>query len=208
MAKGLSESSVVRGLQRDAARLAGQEAGLQATVAERRGRIAEIEIEVLRLHADRVERAIPTLRDLQYREIELREAHNSLRERLQRLGVRAPSSGIVYGKQFHAIRSVVRAAETILYIIPQDVPLVITTKIQAIHIDQIHVGQVASLHFPAFERRTTSVILGTVTRISPDIFIDELTGVPYYSTEIIPDDTEVAKLAGLKVLPGMPCRFF
>ncbi len=143
---------------------------MQATIAERTGRIAEIEIEVLRLYADRLERAIATLRDLQYREIELRTAQNSVRERLKRLSVCAPSSGIVYGKQFHALRSVVRGAETILYIIPQDVPLVITTKIQAIHIDQVHIGQVAGLHFSVFDMRTTPVILGTVTKISPDIY--------------------------------------
>ncbi len=83
---------------------------MKATIAERRGRIAEIEIEVLRLHAGRRERVIATFRDLQYREIELREAQNSLRERLQRMDVRAPSSGIVYGKQIHALRAIVRGA--------------------------------------------------------------------------------------------------
>jgi len=124
------------------------------------------------------------------------------------MAVRAPSSGIVYDKQFHALRSVVRAAETILYIIPQDVPLVIITKVQAVNIDQIHIGQVASLVFPAFDRRTAPVILGTVTRISPDVFIDELTGVPYYRTEILPEDTEAGKLEGLNLLPGMPVQVF
>lgn len=208
LAKGLSQASTVRALQREAARMEGQEAGLIATIAERRGRIAEIEIEGLRLRASRREEAITTLRDLQYREIELREKQDSLRETLQRMDVRAPSSGIVYGKQFHAIRSVVRGADTILYIVPQDTPLVIATRIPAIHIDQVHIGQVASLHFSAFDTRTTPVVMGKIMKISPDVFIDEMTGESYYSAEIIPDETEMAKLDGLEVLPGMPVEAF
>ncbi len=98
--------------------------------------------------------------------------------------------------------------ETIMYIIPQDAALVIATKIPAIHIDQVHIGQVTSLHFSAFDMRTTPVILGRITKISPDVFIDEMTGGPYYAAEIIPGDTEMCKLEGLKVLPGMPVQVF
>ena len=208
LAKGLSQAGTVRALQREAARMKGQAAGLVATIAERRGRIAEIQIEGLRLHASRREEAITTLRDLQYREIELRETQRSLQETLQRMDVRAPTSGIVFGNQFHALRSVVRGADTIMYIIPQDTPLVIATRIPAIHIDQLYVGQIASLHFSAFDMRTTPVILGKITKISPDVFIDDVTGEIYYSAEIIPDDAEMVKLDGLGVLPGMPVEAF
>jgi len=208
LAKGLSQANTVRALQREAARMEGQRVGLVATMAERRGRIAEIGIESLRLRTSRREEAITTLRDLQYREIELREKQRSLQETLQRMDVRAPSSGIIYGRQFHALRSVVRGADTIMFIVPQDTPLIIATRIPAIHIDQVHVGQIASLHFTAFDTRTTPVILGKITKISPDVFVDEMTGESYYSAEIIPDDVEMAKLDGLEVLPGMPIEAF
>ena len=206
--KGLSQATTVRALQREVARIEGLLAELTATVAERRGRIAEIEIEVLRLGARLREEAITTLRDLGYREIELRETQRYLLETLQRMDVRAPSSGIIYGNQFHALRSVVRPAETILFIVPQNTPLVITTRIPAIHIDQVHVGQTASLHFSAFDVRTTPVIMGQVTKISPDVFVDEMTGESYYSAEIIPIVEELSKLDDLEVLPGMPIDAF
>ena len=204
--KGLTQATTVRLLKREAARMEGLVAELAATVAERRGRIAEIEIEVLRLSSRLREDAITTLRDLQYREIELRETHTSLLETLRRTDVRAPSSGILYGKQFHALRSVVRPAETILFIVPQDTPLIIATRIPAIHIDQVYIGQAASLRFLAFNMRTTPVIMGRVTKISPDVFVDEATGESYYSAEIIPINEELVKLEGLEVLPGMPLR--
>lgn len=206
--KGLSEVSKVRDLMREAARIEGALGNLNANIAASRGQIAEIEIEVLSLSSRLREEAITTLRDLQYREIELRETQASLLETLQRLDVRAPSSGIIFGTQFHALRSVVRSAETILFIVPQDSPLIITTKIPTIHIDQVYIGQAASLHFSAFDLRTTPVIMGRVIKISPDVFADETTGESYYSAEIRPDSEELIKLDGLEVLPGMPVEAF
>ena len=206
--KGLSQATTVRSLKREAARLEGLIAELVATVAERRGKIAEIEIEVLRLKSRLREGAITKLRDLQYLEIELREAQTSLLETLQRMDIRAPSSGIIYGKQFHSLRSVVQPAETIMHIVPQDAPLVVAAHISAIHVDQVLIGQVASLRFSAFDMRTTPIILGRVTKISPDVFVDEMTGASYYLAEIVPETEELIKLDGLEILPGMPVDAF
>ena len=208
LGKGLSEQSTVRELKREAARLEGVLGGLYANIAANSGKMSEIDIEILRLASRLREDSITALRDMQYRENEIRETQTSMIERLQRMEVRAPTSGIIYGKQFHALRSVVRAADTILFIVPQDSPLVIAIRIPAIHIDQVHVGQSASLHFSAFDTRTTPVVMGSVTKISPDIFVDEMTGETYYSAEIIPLPEELIKLDGLEVLPGMPVDAF
>ena len=136
--KGLTKQSAVRELKREAARLEGVLGELFANIAANKGKISEIDIEILRLSSRLREDAITTLRDMQYREIEIRETQTSLIETLQRMEVRAPVSGIVYGRQFHALRSVVQPAETILYLVPQNTPLVIVTRIPAIHIDQVN----------------------------------------------------------------------
>lgn len=208
LAKGLSQATTVRSLQREEARMNGSIGELSANVAGSRGRIAEIQIEVLRLHTRLREDAITTLRDLQYREFELTEQRSAVIETLLRLDIRAPSSGVIYGKQFHALRSVVRPAEAILYIVPQDTVLVIATRIPAVHIDQVHVGQEANVKFSSFDTRTTPEIFGLVTKVSPDIFTDENTGESYYSAEIVPNPEDVAKLEGLEIVPGMPVQAF
>ncbi len=206
--KGLAQASRVLSLQREEARLGGEVGGLTASIAESRGRIAEIEIDILKLTTDRREEAITTLRDLQFREIELREKRLSALETLSRLDVRAPVSGVVYGKQVHAIRAVVRPAEPIMEIVPQDTPLVIASRIASIHVDQVHVGQHATLHFSAFDQRTTPVLEGSVSKLSPDVFTDERTGQTYYSAEVVPLPGEVEKLGDLKLVPGMPVEAF
>ena len=208
LSRGLVQAGAVSALQRAVAELTGKAGALQATIAQNRGRIAETEIEILRLKSQAREDAITALNDLQFSEIELRQRRLSLRETLARLVVRAPRSGVVLGLQVHTERSVVQAAAPILYIVPQDSPLVIRVQIPTIHIDQVQIGQEASLRFPAFNQRSTPEIIGHVVKIAPDIFLNEQTGQSYYAAELRPAEGELEKLKGLQLLPGMPVESF
>jgi len=206
--KGLVQASNVSVLQRAMADLTGKAGALQATIAQNRGRIAETEIEILRLNSQAREDAITALNDLQFSEIELRQRRLSLTETLMRLDVRAPRAGVVLGLKFHAERSVVQAAEPILYIVPQDSPLIISVQIPSIHIDQVKLGQEANLRFPAFDQRSTPEIIGYVVKIAPDVVVNERTGQSYYAAELRPAEGEIEKLDGLELLPGMPVESF
>ena len=206
--KGLAQASRVLSLQREEARLRGQVGELTAAVAESRGRIAETEIEILKLESSLREEAITTLRDLEYNEIELKQRRLSTLETLSRMDVRSPAEGIVYGTTIYALRSVVRPAEPLMYVVPSDSPFVIASRIEPIHIDQVHQGQDAKLVFSAFSARTTPELEGTVVNVSADVFTDEVTGQVYYRAEILPKDGEIEKLAGQELLPGMPVESF
>ncbi len=206
--KGLVQAGNVSALQRALADLTGNAGAMQATIAQSRGRIAETEIEILRLKSQSREDAITALNDLQFSEIELRQRRLSLRETLARLDVRAPRAGVVLGLRFFSERSVVQAAETILFIVPQDSPLIISVQIPTIDIDQVFVGQEVNLRFPAFDQRTTPEIIGIVVKIAPDVFLNEQTGQSFYAAELRPAEGELEKLEGLELLPGMPVESF
>jgi len=206
--KGLAQASRVSSLQREQARLLGEIGSLKATLAQVRGQIAALEIQVLKLTTTRAEEANTTLSDLQYREIELAERRLSLRETLSRMEIRSPVSGVVYDSQIFALQAVLSPAAPIMYVIPQDQPLVVAARIESINIDQVHVGQEASLRFVAFEQRTTPEIFGQVSRISADVFKDEVTGQSFYRAELLPNEEELDKLGGQKLLPGMPVEAF
>lgn len=203
--KGLAQATRVLGLQREEASLAGRVGELLASRAQSEGRITEIEIEMLKLETTRREEAITTLRDLRYRELEMTERRRNLKQRVARLDIRAPVSGIVYGLNVFALQSVVRPAEPLLYIVPQDRPLVVAVQVPTIHIDQVYPGQNVSLRFSTFNQRTTPELIGNVVHISADAFQDEVTGQSYYRAEIELADGEIAKLPAKEVLiPGMP----
>jgi len=206
--RGLVPVGRVIELRREAARLAGEIGKLTSDIARLRGQIASIEIEKLRLAATRREEAIVTLRDIQFREIEITERRLSLEERLSRLEVRAPVSGVIYGQQVFAVQSVVQSGAPIMYIIPQDQPLLVQARVESIHIDQIRPGQEAVLRFTAFDQRRTPEVIGHVVAISADVLVDDRTGANFYEVQLLPMDEEVAKLEGQVILPGMPVEAF
>lgn len=171
--------------------------------------MTEIDIEVLRIATTRVEEALTRLRDLQYNELELREKRRSLLTQLDRLEIRAPLPGVVYGLRVFSPRSVIRPADPVLFLVPQDRPLIITTQVEPRDIDQIFVGQEVTLHFSAFDRRTTPELFGRVVQISADAFQDESTRVSYYRAEIELPENEKARMPdGITLIPGMPVEAF
>jgi len=206
--KGLAQASRVLALQREEARLEGSVGRLAASRAEAQGRITETGIEILKLAKQRREEAISRLSEVRARELEFAERRRKMRETLSRLDIRAPSAGLVYDLAVHAPRSVVRPAEPVMYIIPQDRPLIVTARIDPTDIDQISAGQAASLRFPAFDRRTTPALSGTVAKVSADAFVDETTRTSYYRVEIVLPENEIARLEGRGLVPGMPVDVF
>ena len=207
--RGLAQASRVLGLRRERANLAGRAGEFAASAAQAEGRITEIDIEILKLTTQLREDAITRLRDINYTELELRERRRTLIDRLDRLDIRAPVSGIVYGKRVFAPRSVVQSADPLLFLIPQDRPLVIASQVPPIHIDQIFVGQEVLLRFSAFDQRRTPELTGRVVQISADAFQDESTQVSYYRAEIVLSEDQQARLpADMTLVPGMPVEAF
>lgn len=206
--KGLAQESRVLALQREEARLAGQVGELTANRAQAEGRITETEIEILRLSATRREEASTQLRDIGFRELELAERRRALAERIARLEMRAPVSGIVLNLRVTTPRAVIRAADAVMFIIPQDRPLVIAARVPTIHIDQVIPGQDVKLVFSAFSMRTTPEVFGKVSSVSADVLVDEATQMPYYRAEIELNEGELAKLGNVTLIPGMPVEAF
>jgi HlyD family secretion protein len=206
--KGLTQTSRVLALERENARLTGEFGALTAQIAQARGRITEIDIQIIGREAKRREDAITELRDLRSREAELREKRLSRTEVLSRLDIRAPRSGTVLNLTVFTVRAVIRAAEPILYIVPSEAALVVESRIEPTNIDNIYPGQPARLRFSAFNQRTTPEIKGTIKRISPDAIVDQKTGASYYVATVDIDPDDIRKLDGLTLQAGMPVEAF
>lgn len=205
--KGLAQAPRVLALEREASRLSGQVGELAASRAQAEGRITEIELEILRLGAARREEASTQLRDIGANELQLVQKLRALTEQISRLDIRAPASGTVLGLQVTTPRAVLRPADPVAFIIPQDRPLIITTQIAPIHVDEVFVGQSVRLTFSAFSSRTTPELNGTVALVSADALTDNATNATYYRAEISLSPEEAARL-GQPLLPGMPVEAF
>jgi HlyD family type I secretion membrane fusion protein len=206
--RGLIEGTRLSELQREDARLLGEVGNLLAMVAEAETRISGLAIESLRLQDRRREDAITQLRDLGFSQIELQERRLSLRERIARLDVKAPVSGVVFASRVVAEQSVVQPAEPMMFIVPGDQPLQVSARIDPIDIDQVFPGQDVSLMFTTFNARTTPEITGIVQRVSADAETDEATGLTFYQAIVVPDEATLAGMPDLALLPGMPVETF
>ncbi|TNE68162.1 MAG: HlyD family type I secretion periplasmic adaptor subunit [Rhodobacteraceae bacterium] len=207
--RGLTQQSRVIGLRRDAVSLAAEIGRIDTSEAQAQVQITEIELQILKAASDRRESAITELRDIQAEIGSLREQRSALEARLARLDIRAPVAGVVYGLTVFGPGAVVQPAQPVLFIVPQDRPLIITASISPTHVDQVYPGQPVRLRFTSFDRRATPELEGQVMRISPDAFTDEATGARYYRADIhIPEDQRARLPEGSVLIPGMPVEAY
>jgi HlyD family secretion protein len=206
---GLAQAASVLRLQQEKAQLTGDIGRLISSRAQAEGRITEIEIVGLQLVTSAREEAITELRETRYRELSLIEQRRALLVTIDRLDIRAPVSGIVYSMQVTTPRSVIRAAEPLMYLVPQDRPLVIAAQVSPNNIDEISVGQEVNLRFSSMDQRTTPELKGLVMVISADALDDQTTGARYFRAEITLSPGEIERLpSGTQLLPGMPVDAF
>lgn len=206
--KGLTQATRVSSIERDLAELKGRAGELTAGRAEAAGRITEIEIEISSLVTQQREEAEAELRDVVARQLELAERQRALSERISRLEVKAPVAGIVLGLQVTTVQSVVRPADILMFVVPQDRPLLVAARVPVTHVDEVRVGQNVRLVFSSLPSRTTPELVGTVALVSADALSDERSGMSYYRVEVEIDLAELQDLAGVDVVPGMPVDAF
>ena len=95
-----------------------------------------------------------------------------------------------------------------MMIVPEADNLTVEARIEPQKIDQVHIDQDATLHFSAFNQRTTPEINGVVIEVSPDLTQDTKTGVSYYRIRVRMSSSELARLGKRRLVPGMPVEVF
>jgi HlyD family type I secretion membrane fusion protein len=206
---GLAQAASVLRLQQEKAQLTGEIGRQIAARAQAEGRMTEIEIVGLKLGTSGREEAITQLREIRYRELSLVEQRRALLAQIDRLDIRAPVSWIVYSMEVTTPRSVIRAAEPLMFLVPQDRPLVIAAQVMPTNVDEISVGQEVNLRLSSLDQRTTPELKGLVVLISADALDDPITGGTYFRAEIILSPGELERLPeGTQLLPGMPVDAF
>ena len=205
--KSLVPISRLTALERDAARLTGERGLLTATAAQARGKISEIELQIIQLGQNLRSEVARELADIRAKMAELTEKKVTAAEQLKRIDIRAPQAGIVHQLTAHAKGAVVTAGEQIMLIVPGADTLIVEAKVAPADIDKVEQGQRAMLRFTSFNQRTTPELFGTVSRIAADIIKDERAG-PYYLVRIVLDPGEIERLQGRRLVPGMPVETF
>jgi HlyD family secretion protein len=195
-------------LQRETARIEGERGQLTSAIAETKSKIGEAQLQIVRLDQDFRTDVVKELGETQGKEAELVERSVAARDQLNRIEIRAPTSGVINQLSIHTIGGVIRAGDTIMEIVPDTDDLQIEARLQPNDIDQVRTGQKAFVRFSAFNQRLTPQLIGAVSYVSADTNRDQQTHASYFTVRITLSEDELRRLGGLQLVPGMPAEVF
>jgi HlyD family secretion protein len=199
--KNLIPYTRVTALEREAARLEGERGQLISSIAQTRGKIAQVDQD-MRAEVGK------DLGEIRGKTSELLERKVAAEDQLRRVEIRSPIDGTVYQSSVHTVGGVITPGEQIMLVVPRDDALIVEAKILPQDIDQVRMAQTAFLKFTSFNQRTTPEIDGEVSLIAADVSQDSKTGVYFYTVRISIPAEEFPKLEGLKLVAGMPVEAF
>lgn len=208
LAKGHVPVTRVIALKRDKARIEGELGALVSQIATTRGRITETELQVIQVKSDFMEKVTEAIRAAQAELAPLMEQQVAAEDELARTEIRAPRSGRVHEATVHTLGGVVGPGETLMTIVPDEDDLLIEVRVGATDVDQLTVGQKATLVVAALDQRTTPILHGHVVWVSPDLSHDEKTGASFYTARLALEKGELARLGDKQLQPGMPVEAF
>jgi len=206
--KNLMPITKLTALEREATRLEGERGSLTASIAQARGRISELELQIIQITRDMASEVGKDLRETEAKIGEFVERKAAAEDQLKRIDIRAPQDGVIHQSAVHTVGGVVAAGDAIMLVVPSSEGLVVEAKVQPQDIDQLQLGQPAVLRFATFNQRTTPEITGTLARISADALLDQRTGQASYLVRIALTPEEIGRLGDVKLVPGMPVEAF
>jgi HlyD family secretion protein len=206
--KSLVALSRLTALQREASRLVGERGSLISDTARIKGKIAEIELQIVQIDEDLRREVTTELREVDGKIADLSERRIAARDQLDRIEMRAPQDGLVHQRTVHTIGGVIGPAEQVMLIVPETDVLVVEARVEPAMIDRLRVGQAAMLRFPAFDSATTPDLKGSLIHVSADSSTDQQSGASFYTARIALDRSEIDRLGGKALLPGMPADAF
>jgi HlyD family secretion protein len=207
-AKNLIQMNRLTQLEREATRLEGERGLLVATTAQAKGKINELELQIIQIDQELSSEVAKEMRDVDAKIGEFVERKVTAEDQLRRIEIRAPQDGTVFQLNVHTVGGVISAGDAIMLIVPAADNLTVEAKVNPQDINQLQIGQKAILRFTSFNQQSTPEINGTVSRISADITTDQRTGLGYYTIRIALSAEEVARLGEVRLVPGMPVEAF
>lgn len=178
----------------------------KSAIAKTKLQISETELQIVQLDKKFNAEVADELSQVQAQVFDLQEKETALQDRLSRIVIRAPESGMVLDMKVHTVGGVVQAATPLMDIVPVSSDLVVEAKVAPNDIDRLELGKTADIRFSAFNNATTPVIEGKLTRISADRLTDERSGDAYYLVRVNVTEDGMKKLANRKLQPGMPAE--
>lgn len=208
LAKGLARKPKVLALKRSEADAEAQIATNTASIAQARGKIAELEDKRRQIVYDRLAEIAKQRHGNREEIADVRHRIDAARDMLLRSEVRAPERGMVVGLNSRSLNAILAPRETLLDIVPTQDSLIVEGEVKPTDRNDVRVGQPARVRILAFNSRRSPMLTGSVTMVTADALVEPKLGRSFYKAEVDLHRTPelAAYLAALQ--PGMPVEIF
>ena len=207
-AQGLVPASRVMSMDRETARIDGEQGQLQASKSGAEAKIGETKLQMIQVDEELRNQALTELRDADSKISELEGRRIASESRLAHMSIKAPITGTIYQLNIHTEGGVVAPGETLMMIVPQGDDLVLLAQVAPNDISHVHVGQPAHIRFNAFNARVTPEIAAEVSQVAADTTRADAQSPPYYAIRLTISAKELEKLGDNKLKPGMSAEAF
>jgi epimerase transport system membrane fusion protein len=103
---------------------------------------------------------------------------------------------------------VLAAGGPIADVVPSNEMLVVEARIRPQDIDHVYTDAAARVRLAAYDARTTPLLPGRVTFVSPDRVTDAQTGESWFTATVAVDATALEHHPGIQLKAGMPAELF
>ncbi len=195
-------------LERDHAAKKGEIGVTRAEIAERKERAVELEMAMRTLDEDFRVEALQKVSDTEADKAKLVVEHAELMMELRSLSILAPVDGVIHDSQLFGAGSMVVKGKPVVSIVPTNDAVIARVKIRPSDIDQVYVGQIASIRLQAYSVRSTPLVEGKVLRISADTKMDAVSKKAVFEAEIELDLSHLGEGYDVDLVNGMPVTAF
>jgi HlyD family type I secretion membrane fusion protein len=169
-------------------------AELQARMADARNRYQQAATEELKLASSRLR--------------ELEERLRPSKDQVDRQAIRSPVDGVVMALRVTAPGEVLAAGAPILDVVPSNEMLVVEARVRTQDISHVFADAPAKVRLAAYNARTTPLLPGRVTVVSPDRVTDPETGESWFAAIVEVDAAALRHHPEVQLKAGMPAELF
>jgi len=180
----------------------------RAAASQARQRATELELRILSIRNDYVQKAADELKDTTGRLFDLEERIRPSKDASERQRILAPIAGEVVGLRVFTSGAVIGPRDVLMEIVPDDKHLIIEARIRPEDINHVRDGSQADIRLTAYKQRTTPLVEGKVVYVSGDRMVDEQTKQPYYVVHVDVSPQSLAQAGNLTLQAGMPAEVF
>src|SRR5262249_1292136 len=141
----------LRQTMREVSRLRGEIGDADARIASARSQLEKAEQRISEVSRQFRSEILARLQTVSPQLAEAAYQYGTARDRIDRLEIRAPRTGYVHELAVHTLGGTIAPGQTLMSIIPSEESLLVIAKIRPGDIDQVFVGQPATVRISAFK---------------------------------------------------------